>query len=186
MRYRFVIAIVLLFGFTYLVLKPKRNPEPHYTAKEQSPLAIANKVIPDLIGAKKDKSQLHSSPEEIARIREAKQFRNYLQTSYVRLPTIESIRISKDGDLHRVPPEVLESSEIFGNITDKLKANISLTRDALRFYNACAANEQLMTSIRAVCARNLIDWAKIANIDISQVQIPEKILQIANVIPGKN
>jgi len=80
----------------------------------------------------------------------------------------------------------LQTSEVFGEISDRLKTSPNLIKEALRFYRACALNEQLVTSIRAVCTRNLKDWSKIARIDISKIEIPESIEKIADVIPSRN
>lgn len=184
MKLKILAVTTFLFG---LVLWSFRATEPKPTQKAQkSPLALANKVIPELMGKRNAPSVNGVNSTELLRTREKEQFRNYLETSYVHLPTIQAISLSKNGDLHRVPQEVLESSEVFGYIAEKLKSNPNLTKDALSFYNACAGNEQLITSIRAVCARNLIDWARKARIDISNAHIPEKILQIAIVLPERN
>lgn len=185
MKFKIIATLAFLFGLALWSFRPAET-KPVLREQQKSPLALANELIPELMGKKDTSSMVGVNTAEVLRENEKAQFRNYLETSYVRLPTLQAISLSKNGDLHRVPPEVLESSEVFGYIAEKLKSNPSLTRDALSFYNACAANEQLITSIRAVCARNLIDWAKKAQIDISQVHIPEKILQIVVVLPERN
>ena len=138
------------------------------------------------MGAKKIPTRTNLDPEQIARLKELKKFRVYLESSYLRLPSIESLKLSKEGDFHHVPPTVIESSEIFGDIADRLNKNGYLIRDALKFYSACALNEQLVTSVRAVCARNLKDWSSKAKIDISRIEIPDTIQKIADVLPGRN
>ncbi len=176
----FILIAALIIGFAF------RGQSKEKKIGQHSPLALPNKIIPELMGAVKTKKSYNTTPEELVRTQEIQRFRNYLETSYVRLPSIETVRLSKEGDFHRVPFEVIESSEIFGEIADKLKSNSTLTKEALKFYSACAINEQLITSIRAVCARNLIDWSKKARIDISRISIPDNIIRIAEVLPIKN
>lgn len=184
MRVKIFVIVVFLIGLGLLSLKSK-NQVP-ISPDKTSPLAIANKVIPELMGKHTNNYDSNSKTADQQLNYEVEKFRDYLKTSYVRLPNVQSLRLTQNNDVHRIPPEVLESSEVFGYISDKLKSNPTLVKDALSFYNACAANEQFITAIRAVCARNLIDWAKKANIDISRAQIPEKILQIAIVLPERS
>ncbi|MSP19006.1 MAG: hypothetical protein EXR74_05500 [Bdellovibrionales bacterium] len=180
---------LLLFGLVGILVAVYSLSGPRVDAKaatQESPLKYANTVIPELMGVPKAKKRLDVSPDMTAKLELAKSFRTYLETTYLRLPSIEKLKLSKNGDLHHVPTEVIESSEIFGDIADKIKNNSTLIMDALKFYSACSLNDQLITSVRAVCARNLQDWAKTANINISRVEIPENILKIADVLPRRN
>jgi hypothetical protein len=165
----------------------RSHSEPIKTAKpEESPLAFPNAIIPNLMGAKNNDGHRTATPQGPSRNEEIRIFRTYLESSYIQLPSLTSLRLNKEGDFHRVPPSVLQASEVFGEISDRLKTNPKLIREALRFYRACALNEQLVTSIRAVCTRNLKDWSKVAGINISKVDIPESIERIADVIPARN
>jgi hypothetical protein len=180
-----IISLVLVAVIGTAFFSLRKTQEKNQKLKE-APLAMPNSIIPELMGAPKSKKEINLSPAQLATLEENKRFRNYLENSYLQLPLIENIRMTKDGNFHHVPTEAIESSEIFGEIADKLKANPSLTRDALRFYSACALNDQLITSVRAVCARNLKDWAKIARIDVSKVEIPDNIVRIADILPHRN
>jgi hypothetical protein len=153
---------------------------------KESPLGLPEAVIPELMGSSQPKTGAGVTNAQVQQIEESKKFKSYLESSYIRLPTIASLRLSKDGDFHYVPAEVIQSSEIFGEIAEKLSRNPWLTQEALNFFSVCAGNEQLMTSVRAVCARNLKDWAHRAQIDISKVQIPENISRIADVLPHQS
>jgi hypothetical protein len=178
----FTVLIVAFGTLVFSQRKPNEKPEKNFEA----PLALPNSVIPELMGAARTKKGTNLSTAELAGLEENKRFRTYLENSYIQLPLIENIRMTKDGNFHHVPTEVIGSSEIFGEIADRIKANPALTREALRFYSACAVNEQLITSVRAVCTRNLKDWAKIAKIDVSKVEIPDDIIRIADVLPHRN
>ncbi|MFM8314214.1 MAG: hypothetical protein ACKOA8_08005 [Deltaproteobacteria bacterium] len=185
MKYRsliFTLIGITLASVGFYFLKP----QPKIHLQEESALSMPNSLMPELMGAKKIPTRTNLDPEQIARLKELKKFRVYLESSYLRLPSIESLKLSKEGDFHHVPPTVIESSEIFGDIADRLNKNGYLIRDALKFYSACALNEQLVTSVRAVCARNLKDWSSKAKIDISRIEIPETIQKIADVLPGRN
>jgi hypothetical protein len=173
---------LLLIGATTLKRKAQR-PE----VGESSPVkqTVPSLSIPGITRKKNVPNHSQLTPDELNNLRERQSFVSYLETSFSRLPTLSSLKLGKDGDFHHVPPQVIESSEIFGEIADRLKRSPQLIKDGLRFYAACALNEQLVTSIRAVCARNLKDWSKKSRIDTSQVVIPENIERIANVIPSR-
>ncbi len=179
----FLLGLIVLLVAVYSLSRPRADAK---AATQESPLKYANTVIPELMGVSKVKKRADVPPDITAKLEQAKSFRTYLETAYLRLPSIEKVKISKNGDFHHVPTEVIESSEIFGDITDKIKNNSTLIMDALKFYSACSLNEQLITSVRAVCARNLQDWASTANINISRIEIPENVLKIADVLPRRN
>lgn len=142
--------------------------------------------LPEVVGKKSKSQYTNLSPQQILILKQRKKFIQLLESSFIRLPTISSMRLDKDGSFHHVPSNVLQASAVFGEISESLKENSALTKDAIRFYIACTLNEQIVTSIRAVCARNLKDWAFKERIDVSNVVIPEEIERIAAQIPTRN
>lgn len=180
----FTSSVLIVVGLTFWKATLHLNPPPK--KPQQSPLAFPNAVIPNLMGVKNKNTARLTTPQAPNSTEEVRVFRNYLENSYIQLPSITSLRLNRDGDFHHVSPSVLQTSEVFGEISDRLKTSPNLIKEALRFYRACALNEQLVTSIRAVCTRNLKDWSKIARIDISKIEIPESIEKIADVIPSRN
>lgn len=182
MKTKWLIGVFSVLGLTWFIFSARSTSTKTETQKE-SPLAFANTVIPELMGNKRVKKSSQLSSEEFSKVEEKRKFRSYLETSYLHLPSIENLRLSKSGDFHLVPAEVIQSSEIFGEIAERLSANPSLTPEALNFFTACASNQLLVTSVRAVCARNLKDWALRASIDVSKISIPENIERIADFLP---
>jgi len=182
----------ILIGFTIgLLLVSASFLSQHLRRKDISETLVTSSesskiIIPGIIGRTKKPVYSNLTPEEQRKFKERQSFLVYLESSYLRLPTISSLKLSKDGDFHHVPINVIESSEVFGEIADKIKTNPSLIKEALRFYGACALNEQVVTSIRAVCARNLKDWARKTNTDISRVILPENIERVSEVLPNRN
>ena len=70
-----------------------------------------------------------------------------------------------DRDHHRPPPELTEAGAELGAIEDLLDKNPSLLREGLRFYKQCALQDEVLTSLRALCLHNLKVRAKSAGIE---------------------
>lgn len=70
-----------------------------------------------------------------------------------------------ERDHHRPPPELTSAGAELGAIEDLLDKNPHLLREGLRFYRQCALQENILTSLRALCLHNLKVRAKSAGIE---------------------
>lgn len=112
-------------------------------------------------------------------------FEAFLDEISERLPTKEMFQYLTAREVHGHPRILLTTASDFGQLAERLHANVSLRPKGLEFYKGCALNNQLVTSVRAVCFHH----AQILEIDlharlweIQPEQIPSQVIELANTL----
>lgn len=115
-----------------------------------------------------------------------RKFRTRAKEVLEALPSVQDIRKSTD-DFHYTPPLLVDRSAELGDIRDALEKDPSLIPVGLDFYRKCARRGDLMDSTRALCLRNLKDWARKSGLspDIAAGEIPENIVRVSDRLPAE-
>jgi hypothetical protein len=110
------------------------------------------------------------------------QFREFLKTTLKTLPTEKNI--PNDEHLHHRPEAVANAAVPLGQLARLLTDNSLLIPDGIKFYRACAEKSELLTSVRALCLRNWIDWSKKIGMNTDGIlsQFPAHIQYVAKEI----
>ncbi|MGZ3688460.1 MAG: hypothetical protein ACXWP5_10090 [Bdellovibrionota bacterium] len=67
------------------------------------------------------------------------------------LPTRESLRQLTDEEAHRTPLSVQDAAEELGRIAQAIHDTPAFAEEGREFYRKCAAAEELLTAVRALC-----------------------------------
>jgi hypothetical protein len=105
------------------------------------------------------------------------------ETSYksVELPEAENFPVGSIE--HRPPESLLRAAEPLGKLSKGLKIGTVSLGEALNYYDSCAKSKKLLTAVRAVCLKNLIDKSKSVDVTIFEDSYDKEIVDLAKQLP---
>lgn len=98
-------------------------------------------------------------------------------------PTQKSIEL-QPGDFHHTPKEVMDASGAMAFAIDAMKADPALIPEGKAFFKKCSLRENIVEQVRAMCLRNLLDWAQSTDDKIDLTDYPSRIVRLANFLPA--
>lgn len=110
------------------------------------------------------------------------QFRDLLNETEAKLPTIADIRQLPAGALHRTPVPVMQAGKDLGLLKEVLKVHTSYERDAVIFYEKCAKTKERPMAVKALCLTNLIEINKKNGNKINLAAYPKEVVELTKLI----
>lgn len=157
------ILCVLFFGAGYslfLFYGPKASITHAPVLNSVSIKAAASKSTP--VPSK----ILNSGEAEVSGEQKKKDFIEMAQRILRELPTREDLKSLSPQEVHRSPQILMDAGLALGQVAERLDQNSELIHEALGFYQDCAGNAELPSSVRALCFSNLESRSKAAGIEI--------------------
>ena len=107
--------------------------------------------------SKKSKTVVALNPETQA---DTSDFQHLVNETLASLPNLEQLQNEKDNDFHHAPIELSKAGALLGEISQELINNPRLITQGIQFFKDCAQREEFLSSVRAVCLRDLQEWSK--------------------------
>lgn len=84
-----------------------------------------------------------------------KSFRLLARETWDKIPLKSALRARSSAELHAIPSEIIEASTSLGVLEEAIDADPALLSLGLKFFRACAINDDFATSTRALCLHRL-------------------------------
>jgi hypothetical protein len=95
------------------------------------------------------------------------------------LPLKHSLIDLSDEEVHTTSKSVLDTARKLGLINQQLKSNKLLSAAAVKFYDGCATQEDVLTPIRALCLSHYLKLEMNKGITIDINRYPRQVLNLA-------
>lgn len=164
MRTALLVAAIVLATLAFFWLKV---PTPSIIPESPAPVT---KTTPDPTPSPKIETTPKPTPRR-SEVPFAEQFKT--------LPRKEEIKKASKDELHHGPPGLARSAQALGDVMSKLKSDPSQIPAGIAFYERCARDNDILTSVRAVCFRNLKHFSK----NVSDSSFPEDVVRISESLP---
>lgn len=104
---------------------------------------------------------------------------------HAKLPRREVIAKASEEEIHHGTPGLQEGSAVLGTVLREMTHNEKAIPDGVEFYRRCAKDEDVLTSLRAVCVKRLGEWAPRANppIVIDFGEFDPELRELADKLP---
>lgn len=86
------------------------------------------------------------------------EFENRVASALAELPTVSDAE--KTEDAHQASGLALRGGETVGAISQAVQDNPSLAPGALKFYDDCASNPDVLIAVRKVCLKRLLELSR--------------------------
>lgn len=181
----FLVSFLFIIGFVVCLVTFTSNPSPHHEGFE-APVR-ENPLIPQKQAEAIQKQTLSQNAiETSSKSLEKAGFQKFLKAAFESLPKTEEIKASTDARSHHDTPEsIMRAGSTIGAVADQIKKNKANVEAGLKFFKTCAENPEIVSSVRAVCLRNLVDFSSRYrnNVRVSFADYPYDVQRIARHIP---
>ncbi|MBS1983902.1 MAG: hypothetical protein JST16_06995 [Bdellovibrionales bacterium] len=103
------------------------------------------------------------------------EFRSFLKETHAQMPKQSDLRKLTTQQAHHFPAPLEKAGALMGEIAERLEKDPSLTPEAVKFYAGCALDDQLPSSVRALCLANYTKRDPKA----PHLNVPENIKRVA-------
>jgi hypothetical protein len=184
----FAIALILLFA----KFRGKENnallneDELHPLAKEISPPKPDPKEIWDSAtnaheASKQNSPAIEQSPsQQDPDIQTIEAFKRFTQQTLEQLPTKQESLAHDPAEAHGIPRSIVQAGVRLGQIREILAKHPEWESEAANFYEICARNEPSMTSVRALCLANFIQWKRKQGEELDLSQFPPRVVELTD------
>ena len=110
------------------------------------------------------------------------EFREFLEDTFDELPRVDELRKLSAEEVHSTPQMIREGAVLMGETAEKLEQHPELKPEALEFYQKCALETGVATSIRALCLnRALRLYAELHGKlwEFDREKIPDSLIELA-------
>jgi hypothetical protein len=195
MSFFFRLMMVFAFaGIAYLFydLKTNHDLQSHTESANPQPIVVesSSESLRALAQAdEKTKNQkpvlLDKPPHTVVKAEPmtSSEFREMTRKALEVLPRKQEMKDLNSSDVHHVPSPILSRIRILGSIVDIVDAQPDFKRDAVSFFEKCAADSQIIASVRARCLANFRRHGEDLGIPVDDRRYPHEIVRLSKFIP---
>lgn len=144
---------------------------------DEAPLTLPPERTVDVRNA--EATAISKAPQETLSL-ERKHFIHKTEQLLERLPTVSDFEAQANSGQHTAPALSDELTAELQSVTDLVRNRAELRADGLNFYQACVMQENVQTSLRAVCLTHARRLAQELNRPLKLNSVPPLIEQLAN------
>lgn len=165
--------LLILVIATISLLFLKSNPESTLEIETVGvPEAVAHPAPPHSVVPKKIKNVAKAAPSAFE-----KKINAILET----LPTNAQFQASTKDHTH-TPQELIDASKPLAEVIDSMKQDPKLIAAGKSFFKKCALKDEVVDQIRALCLRDLRDWAESTNEGLPLGEFPHRLVKLSDFL----
>ncbi|WPU64785.1 hypothetical protein [Peredibacter starrii] len=112
-------------------------------------------------------------------------FQDELDRHLKKLPTMGDLKNLTAEEVHHTPEIILEGGGLIGKVYDEAEREPKKRLDAMNFFKKCAVDQEIATSIRAMCLNKILSQVPLWNIPMSvtDAEISSEVFELAMKLP---
>lgn len=110
-----------------------------------------------------------------------KEIQSFLNEGYAQFPKQKDLQKKSQGQVHFIPVEVKLTGEFISKVVTTSRSNKQFKDEAYPFFSKCARDEELPTTVRALCLSHYLRWAKDKGDKIDTAGLPKKVIELSNL-----
>ena len=174
MRKKLVVLIIIFVSIIFFKSMLETND------KAAEKISITPYSVPSRIN---DLPDIKNEP--IANETDVMEFQDELNRHYKNLPTLGDLKNLTAEEVHHTPEIITEGGGILGRVLDEAEKDPKKRLEAMSFFKKCAVDQEIATSIRAMCLNktlNLVPQWKIP-MAVTDEEISKEVFELAMKLP---
>ena len=178
------IAIFLWKNTEQKIRESKQDEKPVMTISQPEIIKNENQKTaqkPKVETPKLNKKFEYQFPKDLEELK-AKDFRGFREFTgqlLRKLPTNTQMAPASDGEVHHFPNSLIEFGNRLGWVKAAMEERNDFKEEGIEFYQACAREDDVISSVRALCLTNLLVFQKENKLPQEElVHYPKDVLKL--------